>query len=432
VHYVWLSGIVLGGLITGCGPKTGPAADPAAQKDPQVIDVAHNPDFDGDPVIATASGTSIRESQILKPLKEAYGFNLLMYVVQCEMAKDALRQQGVTLAESDIANERNWTLDQMFENAKEGEDREKLLEQFLNQPKPRDQMMTSTEFDIILETNAAMRKLAEGSLKTAITDEDLRMQFDERYGASVRVRHIMCANPQEVMKVERRLAAGEDFAEVARVESRNPDTKRVGGLLPPFTINDRRLPENFRRVAFALKEGEVSGQVHAEGSYHLIKLEKRISPKAVKFEDVKDSLKEDIQNRLIVEAVKEIRNRLGQQALATLKIDDPALQKEFSARLKARDQLIRDREKIRDEMTKQRDTAATQPTTEPAAVQVIDQPPATKSAANASATKPAATEPSATEPSATKATTNPAAIAPPAPGGATTQPAPTTAPSTQQ
>ncbi len=420
---VWLSGILLVGAIGGgCGPKTGPAADASKgqQLPPQQTSVetpAVSPSqFEGDPVIATASGTNIRESQLLEPLKEAYGFNLLMYVVQCEMAKDALRQQGIALSEADVAQERRWTLDQMFENAKEGEDREKLLEQFLNQPKPRDQMMTPVEFDIILETNAAMRKLAEGALKTAITDEDLKMQFDERYGASVRVRHIMCANPQEVLKVERRLAAGEDFAEVASVESRNPDTKRVGGLLPPFTINDRRLPENFRRVAFALKEGEVSGQVHAEGSYHLIKLEKRIAPKAVKFEDVKDSLKEDIQNRLVMEGVKEIRNRLGQQALATLKIEDPSLQKEFEARLKARDQLIRDREKIRDEMTKQR---------EPAAPPAVEQP--TSAPAPAASTEKSVDDKPATQP----AKKEPAA-APPAPGGAKNTSAPTTtAPATQ-
>lgn len=415
---LWLSGMLAATILAGCGPKNHgqSASDPIKPND--VHADIHNGTHTGtltadetDPVIATAGKTTIRQSELQEPLLQAYGLNLLMYIVQRDMAHDAARQAGLVVSPEDIKREREWTLGTMFASAPPTQDREKLLEQFLAQPKPRDQMMTRVEFDIVLETNAAMRKLAEVNLKDAISDEDLQKQFDERYGASVQVRHIMLSNPQEVLQAKRRLDADEKFEDVARVLSRNPETKLNGGLLPPFTINDRRFPENFRKVAFGLKEGEVSSQVQAEGSYHLIKLERRIPPKAVKFEDVKNALRDDLQNQLIIEAVKAIRTKLGQQALATLKVAEPTLKAEFEKRLAAQDKMIHDREQIKAELEKQREqlNATTQPATQPAEPVGPVAPPSTNLAPAAATTAPAAK----------------------APAGASTSPAPTTAPAKQ-
>lgn len=361
VRYVCASSILLSQLIFGCSSRTGPSGDvsrPTTTESSGLITrpVEVPPD---DPIIATAGKTVIRESEFLVPLKQAYGLNVLMYVVQRDLAMDVAREMGLTVTESDIAQERDWTLRQSFPKAETPEEREKLLDQLLNQPKPRENMITRTEFDIMMQTNAAMRKIAQTSFKDAISEEQLKQQFDRQYGASVKVRFIMLANIQEVQKVQRMLASGEDFAEVARRESRDPQTRALGGELPPFTVNDTRLPETFREVAFSLKEGEVSDVVQAGGSYHLIKLEQRIPPKAVKYEDVKDSLRESIRDQMVIEAFKEIRNRLAQQALATLKIDDPVLQRAFEQKLAERDQLIREKDKIRAELLKQRQMSAT-------------------------------------------------------------------------
>ncbi|MEK0411420.1 hypothetical protein WNX29_10465, partial [Limosilactobacillus reuteri] len=84
--------------------------------------------------------------------------------------------------------------------------------------------------------------------------------------------------------------------------------------------------------------------------------------KAVKFDDVKESLREDVENAMVIEAVKEIRAALAQVALANLKISEPILKKQFEERLAARNQLIKDREKISQEMEKQRPA---DPTTAP-------------------------------------------------------------------
>jgi hypothetical protein len=399
--------LLCAGLLTGCTPtqkpetiKSGNAMRTSPDSPSATQLSATTQAAPVDAVIASVGTTKIKQSELVQPLMEAYGFNLLMLIVQRDMARDACREQNIVVTPAELKKEYTWTLEQMFPNLQAGDDRDKLLDQFLAQPKPRDQMSTRTELDIIVDTNAHLRKLVTPTINKSVTDEMLQQQFDEEYGAQVQARVIMVANPQEAQKVRQQLDGGADFAALARQVSRDPNTKRLGGELAPFTLNSTRLPANFKQVAFALKPGEVSDPVQASGAYYLIKAEKRIPPKAVKFEDVKDALREDYQTKKVLEAMKGLRDRLAMQALAQLSITEPTLKSEYDKRLAARDQLIRDRQKMQEQMEKDRQKAA-----EPVAGPVK---PAT-APATAPATNPA--KPAEAAP-AVKTTTEPA---PPAP-----------------
>ncbi len=82
-------------------------------------------------------------------------------------------------------------------------------------------------------------------------------------------------------------------------------------------------------MAFSLKPGEVSDTVQAGDAYHLILLEKRIAPKAVKFDDVKESLRKDLAERLTQVQMKNLRVQLLNQVTTLLKVDDPMLAKQY-------------------------------------------------------------------------------------------------------
>lgn len=70
------------------------------------------------------------------------------------------------------------------------------------------------------------------------------------------------------------LVAGADFAEMAARESEDPGSKRNGGKLPWFGIN-QMVPE-FEHAAYALKKGEISEPVKTAYGYHIIhKLDSR-------------------------------------------------------------------------------------------------------------------------------------------------------------
>ncbi|MEA2708092.1 MAG: hypothetical protein QOF78_693 [Phycisphaerales bacterium] len=338
------------------------------------------------PIVARVGGASVTLEQLQRPLFQGYGLNILLNLVQLEVAKENAAKAGVKVTPDDVARETEMTIDRMFEQSNEklvdkmnaarekgdeakakeiGEQLKKdnatAFDQFL-----QNQHITRAEFDIVTETNAYLRKIAEPMLEGKISEDNLKEAFRSLYGENVKCRHIQCSNMQEIQEAKARLDKGEAFAKVAKEMSRNPGTAQLGGELPPFSVNTQGLPQAFKDAAFALKkEGDISDTVVAEGGFHLIQLVKRIPPKAVKFEDVRDGLRKDLYARAVDATVKSLRQQLGIQAAQNLVINDPVLKQQWQDKLEKRDATIKDRDQLRKQFQLERERAATQPTTLP-------------------------------------------------------------------
>ena len=78
---------------------------------------------------------------------------------------------------------------------------------------------------------------------------------------------------QKIQLVQQKLAAGEDFAALARSYSEDPGTAAEGGDLGCFETG-LLMPE-FERAAFQLKPTEISGPVLTKYGYHLIQLHEK-------------------------------------------------------------------------------------------------------------------------------------------------------------
>lgn len=353
------AGILIAALIVArCG-----AIQPTAQNSPD----------SADPVIAHLGDITITRSQVTRPLIEGYGLNVMLNIATLELAEQEVANQKITVTQQDIDTERDQTLARMFGDAKK-EDYPQLLEQFLQQ-----QRISRPEFDIVLTTNAYLRKMAEPQVKANITETMLSESFRALYGEKVQVRHIQCANPQEIAEAKRHLAAGESFEDVARKLSRNPDTAPAGGLLPPFSRYASGYPDAFKDLAFSLKVGEVSDAVQAGGAYHLIKLEQRMEPKAVKFDDVKESLRADLTERLTQAQVKNLRTQLVDRIAHSLVVDDPALAKQYELKKSQTDAAVHGKKDALDAV--KRDGRAAEAASQ---IQPEDlRPPATRPGVNA-------------------------------------------------
>lgn len=374
--------------------------------------------------IARCGEIEISRQQVTSLLIDAYGLNMLLNVVQLELARHEALQAGVTVGPQDIAQERTITLQRMFKDANDkqldriadaelrgdraelqrlreqlNKDNELLLGQFLKQ-----QHLTEVEFDLLMQSNAHLRKVVARQIEGRITEQNVREAFLTLYGENVRVRHIQLANLAEVAEAQQRLSAGESFEEVAQQLSRNAATGKLGGELPPFGRETPGLPESFKQVAFTLKSpGEISAPVEANGSYHLIQLRERIEPKAVKFEDLKDSVHKQLEDRWITERMKLLRAELGRRATESLSISDPALAEQFRQRLTRAESEIQQRDQIARELQRERESA--QPATsrpalpQPTAPLALPKPaPATQPADET----PAAPENGAPRPPATR------------------------------
>jgi parvulin-like peptidyl-prolyl isomerase len=287
--------------------------------------------------------------QLQGPLVEAYGLNVLLQLVQLQLAERAAADAGVgPVSEEDVVAERELTLAQMVPDAQK-EDYDQVIEQFLSQER-----ISRPEFDIVLRTNANLRKVAKSLLKGQITDAQLDEAFRMMYGERVKVRHIQAANLQEIQEARRRVEGGEPFDKVAREMSRNERTKALGGELPAFSAATAAYPQTFKDAAFALKPGEMSDAIQAEGAFHLLKLDQRIPPTAVKFEDVKDSIRTKLQDNAVAATMKQLRTQLGRQALQSMKIEHAALRQQYESKRDKRQADTNGRDGVRQQLTRER------------------------------------------------------------------------------
>ena len=153
--------------------------------------------------------------------------------------------------------------------------------------------------------------------RVKIVDEDLKNYYQTHAkefsgDEQVRIRHIFLAFPpgagaaEEAMvkaegdKILARLAAGEDFAQIARERSDGP-AKAEGGDLG--YVKRGTLKSELDKAAFALATGSVSGLVRTSTGYHILKAEDRRIGGGKPFDEVKET----IRDRLTGEQIETYR-----------------------------------------------------------------------------------------------------------------------------
>ena len=116
--------------------------------------------------------------------------------------------------------------------------------------------------------------------------------------------------PEEALakaqELEKKLAAGADFATLAKTDSDDAGSAEHGGDLG-FASRAQFVPE-FSKVAFDLPVGQVSAPVKTSFGYHLIKVDER---RAKPLEAVRGKIEDTLKTELAQKKVEEIRNGAG-------------------------------------------------------------------------------------------------------------------------
>ena len=172
-----------------------------------------------------------------------------------------------------------------------------------------------------------------------VSDEEIQDYYDENQREfttleAVKARHILKKFPdnatdeqkaevkvaaEELLKtVNAELAAGADFAELAKKHSEGPSAPQGGALrgsnpkLPPgdyFTRGEMVKP--FEEAAFdTLKPGGVSGLVETQFGYHIIKLEEKKAPEIQSFAEVQYEIRQKLVQVSGVDKAKEVASDL--------------------------------------------------------------------------------------------------------------------------
>lgn len=231
----------------------------------------------------------------------------LAFLVQREQFEQEAEKLGVEVTEKDV----DQALEEVVESRFDGDRKE--LEKALEE-----QGFTLESFRKTLAASVLSQKLFDAVTEdVAVTDDEVLLHYTQnqsRYSTpeSRDVRHILIAekgadgqvdyakSKAKADRIYAELAAGADFAALAREESQDPGSKDDGGKL---TISRGQTVPAFDKTAFTLAVNALSKPVKTEYGYHVIQA---LSPvrkaKVTKLDDVREA----IRNTLLQERRNEV------------------------------------------------------------------------------------------------------------------------------
>jgi peptidyl-prolyl cis-trans isomerase C len=156
-----------------------------------------------------------------------------------------------------------------------------------------------------------------------ITDEDLKKYYDANKEAfkkdkEINTRHILLKSDEEAKQVLAKLQKGEDFAELAKKYSIDPQAAQSGGELG-FHPKGTLMPEYEDAASKLTKTGQISGIVRTKYGFHIIRLEGTRPAAYVPFEEVRDFIKQKISQEKQTELLDKYVNDLKKEAKITIK-----------------------------------------------------------------------------------------------------------------
>lgn len=227
-------------------------------------------------------------------------------ILRTEIVKQAAASKGISVSDKEIEAEHERTVNMTFPMAKTDAERQQMLNQLLVS-----RNVTYSTWRLIMHRNTLLRKMIGTDFE--VPDEAVRNAFGKRHGRMVVVSHIETRSHAQA-KLIKSFSATRDFAALAKEYSVSP-TGKSGGRLPPIGRNTQQVSPALKQVALAMtKIGEVSDPIQVASRFHILKLEKIIEPKKVKYADEKDKIAAELKEQLISGARSRLLEKLSESA----------------------------------------------------------------------------------------------------------------------
>jgi foldase protein PrsA len=362
--------LIAAAVLSGCDSSTQP---PPAETSPPSGPVAGPTSAPApvDEVVATVRGQDITLKELEGPLVEAYGLNVLLEVIQLDLAEQEADRNNVAIAPQDVEDETTRTLIEFRQASQQVTAATTQPADDTLSPVERDtqlalllkgEHLTRVEFDLAMKRNAYLRKIVAPEAQAQLTDDNVRERFNVLYGEKARVRFLRLPDMMAVAKVENELKAGRTLEEEIRLHAYDTVGVASGGELAPFSRKDASYPVEFKELAFGLKPGEIGDPLQIKDAIYLVQMIELIPPQHANFDDYKDSVRRDLYDQMVQAGVKQYLQSLGAVAHQTLEIKNPVLKAQW-------EQSLRNADELREQLRKEQAAATTRPAepAEPAA-----------------------------------------------------------------
>jgi len=155
-----------------------------------------------------------------------------------------------------------------------------------------------------------METLLHAETSAAVTDAAMHKVYDDAAKQmagekEIHARHILVETEDEAKAVLAELKKGTDFAELARLKSKDPGAASEGGDLGYFT-QDQMVPE-FAAAALKLDKGQLSEPVKTAFGWHVIKVEDIRDRVVPPFDQIKDQIESFVARKAQADVITKLR-----------------------------------------------------------------------------------------------------------------------------
>ena len=255
--------------------------------------------------VGRVNGQSITYEQLAQECILRDGSSVLEQVINRVLIQQACAESGIVVSDAEVATEI-----------------QRISKKF-GLPVDQWQKMLQAERGLspiqyrrdVIWPMLALKKLAGEEVK--ITAKMMQDAYEDSYGPRVKARMIVLGNVRRATEIWEKAKANPDaFEDLARSYSVEPNSKALGGTVPPIRKNSGAHPE-IRKAAFKMTTpGQIcSGPIQVDvGRYVLLKYEGRTDPVDHNKDEVKQELFTDLQEREVQRLVGETFKSLKDKA----------------------------------------------------------------------------------------------------------------------
>lgn len=283
-----LSALTLTLVLAGCGS----GSDDVPANAVAVVDGEEIAKGDYDALLAQAKKSYTNQkrefpkagSQEFQTLKN----QAVQFLVQREQFEQEAADMDVEVTEKQVDARLEQIQKQYFGGDKKKYEAQ-LKQQGLSDAQVRRDIRSQIVSEKIFEQVTRGVKVTDAEVEKYYADNKAQYSQPE----SREVRHILRKTKAQADDIYNQLKAGADFAALAKKFSEDTGSKANGGKL---TISKGQTVAPFDKVAFSLKQNELSQPVKTEFGFHVIQALSAIKPaKTTPLKDVKDSIKQQLE-----------------------------------------------------------------------------------------------------------------------------------------